>query len=387
MTMRFLRIERWVLLPLVILLFLSFISSIIYILTADARSDDALGQKAERIAEIIMTSGTDNLSSYDVPALKKSMESLFSNRDISSLKILDNSAIELVNLSRPEKGTRETVITRKILKGGQQMGTLSLILTNYSMWEGTDRLADLIIDSNLDNIWDYNMEALTNSIETFLKDKSIEKITLREPSGHVLFERDRFTIGSEKLRVFKYMRREGKALGTIEIIFTNYTYEMSRREHLAVMAAVSVVLGVLMTFAFAVMSGKIGSVRMSESEGETAPSHAPWSVSASTEDKLNKAIDYINANFNREISREGLASMLEINPDNLGRYFKLYTGEKLSDFVTKLRVDAAAHMLAETDATILNIAFEAGFENISTFNRAFWKVKSVTPSEYRKRHR
>ena len=98
---------------------------------------------------------------------------------------------------------------------------------------------------------------------------------------------------------------------------------------------------------------------------------------------MEKAIEYLNENFTFEISREGLAALLDINPDNLGRIFKKYTGKKLSDYINELRIKDAALKLTNTDDNIVNIAFSVGFESLSTFNRVFLKIMKITPTGYR----
>lgn len=54
------------------------------------------------------------------------------------------------------------------------------------------------------------------------------------------------------------------------------------------------------------------------------------------------------------------------------------------DFINSWRIQAACKMMAQTEYTILEIAFEVGFNSRSTFNQAFKKQVGVTPSAYRK---
>ncbi len=103
-----------------------------------------------------------------------------------------------------------------------------------------------------------------------------------------------------------------------------------------------------------------------------------------TESKIQKAIKYIEENYGSDISREGLASSLGINPDHLGKAFKTYTGVRISDYINRLRIEEAARMLLESDEKIIEIAYAVGFESLSTFNRAFIKEKSIPPQVYRK---
>ncbi|MCP4137770.1 MAG: helix-turn-helix transcriptional regulator [bacterium] len=106
-------------------------------------------------------------------------------------------------------------------------------------------------------------------------------------------------------------------------------------------------------------------------------------ISAATEEKIKKAIIYINENYMEQISREGLAASLDINHDHLSKSFKIYTGKKIIEYINELRVKRAVLMLKDPDKTIITIAYDVGFESLRTFNRAFVKVMGVTPSEFR----
>ncbi len=106
--------------------------------------------------------------------------------------------------------------------------------------------------------------------------------------------------------------------------------------------------------------------------------------SIATEQKVHKAIEYIKKNYTSDVSREGLAASLNINPDHLGKAFKSITGEKIGDYINRLRVEDAAKKLAESKEKIIDIAYAVGFESLSTFNRAFVKIMGISPQEYRK---
>jgi len=108
------------------------------------------------------------------------------------------------------------------------------------------------------------------------------------------------------------------------------------------------------------------------------------SISSTTEDKIRKALAYIEENYTSDISREGLAASLNMHPDSLGRFFRMYTDKKISEYINELRVRDAAKRLRETDENIIDIAFSVGFESLTTFNRAFLKEMKITPTSYRK---
>jgi len=109
------------------------------------------------------------------------------------------------------------------------------------------------------------------------------------------------------------------------------------------------------------------------------------SISPATEEKVKQAVVYLHENYMHDISREGLASLVGLNHDHLGKAFRVYTGKKVQDYTNELRVRSAAVMLRETDRKIIDIAFDAGFESLRTFNRAFTRLMGLSPKDYRKK--
>ena len=56
------------------------------------------------------------------------------------------------------------------------------------------------------------------------------------------------------------------------------------------------------------------------------------------------------------------------------------------EFINTLRIKEAEKLLKETSLKIEAVAYETGFNTISTFNIAFKKETGITPSEYRKKN-
>lgn len=104
-------------------------------------------------------------------------------------------------------------------------------------------------------------------------------------------------------------------------------------------------------------------------------------------EKIEKAVDYIKGNYREDLSREGLAALVDIHPDNLGRMFKIVTGKKMGDYINELRIRDSAEQIAGSEENIIHIAFSVGFDSLRTFNRVFLKVMHMTPDAYRKKHR
>jgi AraC-like DNA-binding protein len=117
---------------------------------------------------------------------------------------------------------------------------------------------------------------------------------------------------------------------------------------------------------------------------ETGSNDDRHGITESSEEKLKRVIAFIEENFTSDISREGLAAAVDLNPNYMSRLFMTYTGKKISDYINELRIKSTIEKIEKGDMLILDIALEAGFESLSTFNRAFKKITGTTPSDYKK---
>ena len=66
------------------------------------------------------------------------------------------------------------------------------------------------------------------------------------------------------------------------------------------------------------------------------------------------------------------------------RFFKQYMHMTCVEYLNQYRMDIAAGKLSAGTESITDIAMDAGFNNISYFNRVFKKSFGMTPREYRK---
>jgi AraC-like DNA-binding protein len=107
-------------------------------------------------------------------------------------------------------------------------------------------------------------------------------------------------------------------------------------------------------------------------------------ITDATKRKIEKIKEFLKENFHEIISRDGLASAVDMSPDHLGRIFKKDTGIKLSDYINNLRIKEAVRQLKNKETKIIDIAFDVGFESLRNFNKVFYHIEGKTPSEYRK---
>lgn len=99
--------------------------------------------------------------------------------------------------------------------------------------------------------------------------------------------------------------------------------------------------------------------------------------------RIEKAFDYMNANYNRGISLEEVAKVASMPEVSFSRFIKKRTGSTFIDSLNEIRLGHATKLLISSTQTIAEIAYKCGFNNISNFNRIFKKKKSCTPKEFR----
>jgi len=96
-----------------------------------------------------------------------------------------------------------------------------------------------------------------------------------------------------------------------------------------------------------------------------------------------KARRFIKEHSDEELSLTKLASVVNISPNYLSEKFKEVTGIKFVEYVARVRVAKTRDGLQSSDLPITEIAFAAGFQSLSQFNRVFKKLLGVSPTEFR----
>ncbi len=94
---------------------------------------------------------------------------------------------------------------------------------------------------------------------------------------------------------------------------------------------------------------------------------------------------HLDTTFSQPNRLPELAARVGIHPSSLCRAFKTHTGMTLMSYITERRLQATMLALRNTDHTIAHLALDAGFPDISRYNRIFKARLGITPSAYRKR--
>jgi AraC family transcriptional regulator len=83
------------------------------------------------------------------------------------------------------------------------------------------------------------------------------------------------------------------------------------------------------------------------------------------------------------LSLARLARWVAMSPYHFLRTFRHVVGMTPHQFVLRTRLHRAAVRLRRSDESVSAIAFDAGFNDLSTFNRRFRRLIGVSPSAYR----
>lgn len=101
--------------------------------------------------------------------------------------------------------------------------------------------------------------------------------------------------------------------------------------------------------------------------------------------KMKLIMKYIENNYMNKISIADVAEEVHLSQSHFMKYFKNTMGTSFIDYLNEYRLTMASRLLLSSDATVLSISEEVGFDNLSYFNRSFKRRFGQTPSAYRKR--
>lgn len=100
-------------------------------------------------------------------------------------------------------------------------------------------------------------------------------------------------------------------------------------------------------------------------------------------ERLLPILIYIQAQLDADLSLDSLAERAELSPYHFHRIFHRTVGETVKQYVQRLRLERAAHLLKIQSTSIIDIAFGLGYQTHETFSRAFRRHFGISPKAYR----
>ncbi|CAN7538988.1 helix-turn-helix transcriptional regulator [Mesorhizobium sp. LjRoot246] len=135
--------------------------------------------------------------------------------------------------------------------------------------------------------------------------------------------------------------------------------------------------------AFEELGLRIAGAALAAATGATHVRRAP---SRRDQKRVAEAVRRIELDADGPVSLSALADETATSPYHFLRIFRQVAGMTPYQFLLKTRLHRAAVRLRLSDDAVSAIAFEAGFNDLSTFNRRFRRVMGETPGHYRARH-
>ena len=107
-------------------------------------------------------------------------------------------------------------------------------------------------------------------------------------------------------------------------------------------------------------------------------------VTGSGNGRLHKSVRYINEHFSEKISIPHLAALENICMTTFNLHFKRYMGITPTKYIIKLRTQAAAELLLNSELSVQEISARCGYNDYNLFTKVFKNELGTTPTNYRK---
>lgn len=98
---------------------------------------------------------------------------------------------------------------------------------------------------------------------------------------------------------------------------------------------------------------------------------------------MTEACLYISQNCTKPLTLDDISHHIGVSKSHFAHLFKKYTNMTFIDFLTTERIKRTEFLISNPKAHLIDIAFDSGFSSVSSFNRAFKKIKGISPSEFR----
>lgn len=100
-------------------------------------------------------------------------------------------------------------------------------------------------------------------------------------------------------------------------------------------------------------------------------------------DRLSRVRDYVEKNFRESLPLARVAEIAGMGPNSFSTFFRRKVGVSFTRWLANYRVEKAKRILSTHDTPISHIAYEVGFHDIRTFQRAFKTYSGMTARSFK----
>lgn len=97
---------------------------------------------------------------------------------------------------------------------------------------------------------------------------------------------------------------------------------------------------------------------------------------------VERALEFIHANFKRNFTSEELASHCKVSPSYIRAKFKSSLGMSVTAYRDTLRINAAEQMLSSGIFSVKETAYELGYCDVYHFSKAFSALVGISPAKF-----
>jgi AraC-like DNA-binding protein/ligand-binding sensor protein len=98
---------------------------------------------------------------------------------------------------------------------------------------------------------------------------------------------------------------------------------------------------------------------------------------------ITKVKDFIREHHAENLRLPQVARFANASPFYFCKLFKRATGLNFTQFLSRVRIETSKRLLTNPQMRVSEVAFEAGFQSLTHFNRVFQKILGQSPTEYR----
>jgi transcriptional regulator GlxA family with amidase domain len=104
------------------------------------------------------------------------------------------------------------------------------------------------------------------------------------------------------------------------------------------------------------------------------------------DEPVKKAQEFIETNFQDRITVDQLADQLALGRRNLERRFKKATANTVTEYIQRVKIEAAKKSLETTRENVNEVMYKVGYSDTKAFRTTFKKITGLSPAQYRSRY-
>ena len=131
------------------------------------------------------------------------------------------------------------------------------------------------------------------------------------------------------------------------------------------------------------MSTQVAKTQIIDSKRGSQNSYTNVTLHKPHSDVLVKQVqEFIENNFEQSIQVSDLATMVNVTSRTLNRRFQSCIAMRPIEYIQAVRIEQAKRLLESGKVSIKSLAYQVGYNDISSFTRLFKRATELTPKEY-----